>query len=79
MTQTPKETSRRGLMKAGLRGLVGAGIVALAGGLTLRRLLHRGDSAADNTCTGDSICNSCGRLASCILPQATSLREAKRE
>ena len=66
-------------MKAGLRGLVGAGIVALAGGLTLRRLTRRADSAADNTCTGDSICSACGRLASCILPQATSLKEARRE
>lgn len=76
---TGKTNTRRGLLKAGLRGVAAAGLVAIAGGLTVKRLLRRADFVADNTCSSDYVCGGCDRLPSCILPQATSLKEARRE
>lgn len=73
---TQKTQSRRSLLQSGLRGLAAGAIVALAAGLSLKRLLRNDSTLADNQCSNDGLCSACGRLGSCILPAGVSTRRA---
>jgi hypothetical protein len=66
---------RRGFFRALGRA---AGFVGL-GGLAGVFLLRRQVTADDHQCINRGVCRGCSRAERCILPQAASARQARKE
>ena len=77
-TEQGQAVSRRGFLRAAVRAAAGVGLAAIGAALVLKgSVVGPRDGLPNQTCTGGGICPTCGDLAGCGLPSATSVKQVR--
>ncbi len=75
----PSHVDRREFFRRIGQAGAGAAIAGLAVALTVRDRGKAGVNRSEHVCRGNGVCDGCGSLAQCKLPQAMATRRDSRK